>query len=181
MRAFDDLVRGGKVLYIGICNASAWMVAKSNTLAELRGWTRYVGLQIEYNLLERTVERELIPMARDQSIDRFSLVSFAQWVAHRKISSRKQGRRRRRGPVECGDDERLDLGGRRWPSDRARTRRDCKRNGFYCSSSRACLAASPARRGGLQLLGHGNSLNSKIISRASKLLSHQINSVGLMR
>jgi aryl-alcohol dehydrogenase-like predicted oxidoreductase len=68
MRAFDDLVRAGKVLYIGICNASAWVVAKSNTLAELRGWTRYVGLQIEYNLLERTVERELIPMARDQGM-----------------------------------------------------------------------------------------------------------------
>src|ERR1041384_2244606 len=63
-RAFDDLVRAGKVLYIGISNASAWVVAKSNTLAELRGWTRYVGLQIEYSLLERTVERELIPLAQ---------------------------------------------------------------------------------------------------------------------
>jgi aryl-alcohol dehydrogenase-like predicted oxidoreductase len=68
MRAFDDLVRAGKVLYIGISNASAWVVAKSNTLAELRGWTRYVGLQIEYSLLERTVERELIPLARDQGM-----------------------------------------------------------------------------------------------------------------
>ena len=68
MRAFDDLVRAGKVLYIGISNASAWVVAKSNTLAELRGWTRYVGLQIEYSLLERTVERELIPLARDQAM-----------------------------------------------------------------------------------------------------------------
>ena len=66
MRAFDDLVRSGKVLYIGISDAPAWVVAKSNTLAELRGWTCYVGLQIEYNLLERTVERELIPLARDQ-------------------------------------------------------------------------------------------------------------------
>jgi aryl-alcohol dehydrogenase-like predicted oxidoreductase len=66
MRAFDDLVRAGKVLYVGISDAPAWVVAKSNMLAELRGWTSYVGLQIEYNLLERTVERELIPMARDQ-------------------------------------------------------------------------------------------------------------------
>jgi len=49
-------------------NAPAWVVAKSNTFAELRGWTRYVGLQIEYSLLERTVERELIPVARDQSV-----------------------------------------------------------------------------------------------------------------
>ena len=68
MRAFDDLVRAGKVLYVGISDAPAWVVAKSNTLAELRGWTRYVGLQIEYNLLERTVERELIPMAKDEDL-----------------------------------------------------------------------------------------------------------------
>ncbi len=68
MRAFDDLVRSGKVLYIGISDAPAWVVAKSNMLAELRGWTRYVGLQIEYSLLERTVERELIPMAKDQQM-----------------------------------------------------------------------------------------------------------------
>ena len=68
MRAFDDLVRAGKVLYVGISDAPAWVVAKSNTLAELRGWTRYVGLQIEYSLLERTVERELIPMANDQQM-----------------------------------------------------------------------------------------------------------------
>ncbi len=68
MRAFDDLVRAGKVLYVGISDAPAWVVAKSNVLAELRGWTRYVGLQIEYSLLERTVERELVPLARDQQM-----------------------------------------------------------------------------------------------------------------
>ncbi len=68
MRAFDDLVRAGKVLYIGISDAPAWVVAKSNMLAELRGWTQYVGLQIEYSLLERTVESELIPMAKDQKL-----------------------------------------------------------------------------------------------------------------
>ena len=68
MRAFDDLVRAGKVRYVGISDAPAWVVAKSNTLAELRGWTRYVGLQIEYSLLERTVERELVPVARDQGM-----------------------------------------------------------------------------------------------------------------
>src|SRR5437868_3192358 len=68
MRAFDDLVRAGKVLYVGSSDAPAWVVAKSNMLAELRGWTRYVGLQIEYSLLERTVERELIPLAKDQQM-----------------------------------------------------------------------------------------------------------------
>ncbi len=64
MRAFDDLVRAGKVLYIGISDAPAWWIARANTLAEWRDWTRFVGLQIEYNLVERTPERELLPMAQ---------------------------------------------------------------------------------------------------------------------
>ncbi|MFZ1918072.1 MAG: aldo/keto reductase [Terriglobales bacterium] len=64
MRAFDDLIRQGKILYIGVSDAPAWWIAQANTLAELRGWTRFIGLQIEYSLIERTVERELIPMAK---------------------------------------------------------------------------------------------------------------------
>jgi aryl-alcohol dehydrogenase-like predicted oxidoreductase len=64
MRAFDDLVSQGKVLYIGVSDAPAWWIAHANTLAELRGWTQFIGLQIEYSLIERTVERELIPMAK---------------------------------------------------------------------------------------------------------------------
>ncbi|HEY6870224.1 MAG TPA: aldo/keto reductase [Novosphingobium sp.] len=63
LRAFDDLVRQGKVLYIGLSNTPAWRVARLQTIAELRGWARFVSLQIEYSLLERTVERELIPAA----------------------------------------------------------------------------------------------------------------------
>lgn len=64
MRGLDDLVRQGKVLYVGISDAPAWWIAQANTLAELRGWSPFVGLQIEYSLMERTVERELIPMAK---------------------------------------------------------------------------------------------------------------------
>ena len=63
MRGLDDLVRQGKVLYVGISDAPAWWVAQANTLATLRGWSPFVGMQIEYSLVERTVERELIPMA----------------------------------------------------------------------------------------------------------------------
>lgn len=63
LRGLDDLVRQGKVLHIGISNAPAWLVAQANTMAELRGWTRFVGLQVEYNLLERDAEHELLPMA----------------------------------------------------------------------------------------------------------------------
>ena len=65
MRALDDLVRAGKILYVGICNTPAWRVAQMQTLADLRGWSRFVALQIEYSLVERTVEYELMPMARD--------------------------------------------------------------------------------------------------------------------
>ncbi len=64
MRAFDDLVSQGKILYIGVSDAPAWWIAQANTLADLRGWTQFIGLQIEYSLIERTVERELIPMAK---------------------------------------------------------------------------------------------------------------------
>ena len=64
MRAFDDLVRQGKVLYIGISDTPAWIVSQANTLAELSGWTPFIALQIEYNLVERTPERDLLPMAR---------------------------------------------------------------------------------------------------------------------
>jgi aryl-alcohol dehydrogenase-like predicted oxidoreductase len=63
MRGFDDLVRQGKILYAGVSDMPAWVVAKANTFAELRGWTPFVGLQIEYSLIERTPERELLPMA----------------------------------------------------------------------------------------------------------------------
>ena len=64
MRGLDDLVRQGKVLHIGVSDAPAWWVSQANTLAELRGWTPFVGNQIEYSLAQRTVERELIPMSK---------------------------------------------------------------------------------------------------------------------
>jgi aryl-alcohol dehydrogenase-like predicted oxidoreductase len=64
MRGLDDLVRQGKVLYVGISDAPAWWIAQANTLAQLRGWSPFAGLQIEYSLIERSVERELIPMAK---------------------------------------------------------------------------------------------------------------------
>lgn len=63
MRALDDLVRSGKILYVGICNTPAWQIAEMQTLADLRGWSPFIALQIEYSLVERTVEHELMPMA----------------------------------------------------------------------------------------------------------------------
>jgi aryl-alcohol dehydrogenase-like predicted oxidoreductase len=63
MRALDDAVRAGKILYTGISNAPAWLVSRANTLAEWRDWTPFAGLQVPYSLLRRDIERELLPMA----------------------------------------------------------------------------------------------------------------------
>src|SRR5206468_7889330 len=68
MRALDDLVAAGKVRYVGFSDTPAWKVAQAQTLASLRGWTRLIALQIEYSLLERTVEGELITMALERGL-----------------------------------------------------------------------------------------------------------------
>lgn len=63
MRGLDDLVRSGKVHYVGISDSPSWVVAEANTLAELRGWSRLVALQVPYSLLDRGVERSALPVA----------------------------------------------------------------------------------------------------------------------
>jgi aryl-alcohol dehydrogenase-like predicted oxidoreductase len=63
MATLHDLVRAGKVRYIGVSDTPAWKVAQANVIAQLRGWSPFVALQIEYSLLERSVEQELVPMA----------------------------------------------------------------------------------------------------------------------
>jgi aryl-alcohol dehydrogenase-like predicted oxidoreductase len=80
MRGLDDLVRQGKTLYVGISDAPAWWVAQANTLAELRGWTQFIGLQIEYSLIERTVERELIPVAKALNLGVLAFSPLAKGV-----------------------------------------------------------------------------------------------------
>ena len=84
MRSLDDLVRAGKVLYVGISDAPAWVVAQSNTLAELRGWSAFAGIQIEYSLIERSAERELLPMARS-----FGLATTAWGIAGQGVLTGK--------------------------------------------------------------------------------------------
>ena len=68
LRSFDDLVRQGKVLYIGLSDTPAWQASRMQAIAELRGWTQFCALQIQYSLIERTVERELIPMAQEMGL-----------------------------------------------------------------------------------------------------------------
>ena len=73
VRALDDAVRAGKVLYVGISDTPAWVVARANTLAEWRGWSPVVALQVPYSLVQRDIERELLPMAQAQGL------SIAAW------------------------------------------------------------------------------------------------------
>lgn len=68
LRAFDDLVRAGKVLYIGLSDTPAWQASRMQAIAEIRGWSQFCSLQISYSLIERTVERELIPMAAEMGM-----------------------------------------------------------------------------------------------------------------
>jgi aryl-alcohol dehydrogenase-like predicted oxidoreductase len=65
LRGLDDLVRQGKVLYVGVSDTPAWIVSRANAIAELRGWSPFVALQLRYSLIDRTAERDLLPMARE--------------------------------------------------------------------------------------------------------------------
>jgi aryl-alcohol dehydrogenase-like predicted oxidoreductase len=68
MRGLDDLVRAGKVLHVGVSDFPAWKVSQANAIAELRGWSPFTALQVEWSLIERGVERDLVPMAIDLGI-----------------------------------------------------------------------------------------------------------------
>jgi aryl-alcohol dehydrogenase-like predicted oxidoreductase len=68
MRTLDDLVRAGKIRYLGFSNTPAWVTAQAHTTALLRGWTPLIALQVEYSLLARTAEGEIVPLALDQGL-----------------------------------------------------------------------------------------------------------------
>jgi len=75
MRALDDQVRAGKILYVGISDAPAWVISRAVTMAELRGWTPFCAIQSQYSLVERNAERELLPMSQDLDL------AFTAWGA----------------------------------------------------------------------------------------------------
>lgn len=95
MRALDDLVRQGKVLYIGVSDAPAWIVSQANTIADWRGWSPFVALQIEYSLIQRTVEAELLPMARALDLAVTPWSPLAQGVLTGKYNNREAGQESR--------------------------------------------------------------------------------------
>lgn len=75
LRGIDDLVRAGKILYAGISDTPAWIVSQMNTIADLRGWTRFNAYQLEYSLLQRTPERDMLPASK--ALD----VAVTAWAA----------------------------------------------------------------------------------------------------
>ena len=101
LRGLDDLVRAGKILYIGISDTPAWVVSQANTMAELRGWSRFVGLQIQYSLTERTVERDLLPMARnfDMAVTPWGIIDAGILSGKYNKSSDEKGRANMTNPI----------------------------------------------------------------------------------
>ena len=93
MRSLEDLVRLGKVLYIGIADAPAWVVCKCNMLAEIKAWTSFIGIQAQYNLVERAIEREILPMARASNIGVVSCSPLAGgFLTGKYVGGRGKGR-----------------------------------------------------------------------------------------
>lgn len=145
VRALDDLVRQGKVLYLGVSNAPAWVVARCNTLAELRGQTPFVALQCEYSLVERGVERELAPMARDLGLAMLAWSPLAGGVLSGKYAA-----------AATDDPRRLDVFKFQTLDDAKRAVAEGLRDvaeSAGCSPAQAALAWLLARRGVIPVLG----------------------------
>jgi aryl-alcohol dehydrogenase-like predicted oxidoreductase len=108
MRGLDDLVRMGKVLYVGISDTPAWVVSQANTMADLRGWTPFTALQVQYSLIERTVERDLLPMARafDLAVTPWGILARGILSGKYNDGGRGEGRAATQGLI---DDKKLAI------------------------------------------------------------------------
>jgi aryl-alcohol dehydrogenase-like predicted oxidoreductase len=104
LRALDDMVSAGKILYAGISDTPAWVVSQANAIAALRGWTSFIGLQIRYNLIDRTPERDLLPMAQAFQIGVTAWGVLSSGLLTDKYNQRN-GRIVARGPGRLGSDD----------------------------------------------------------------------------
>jgi aryl-alcohol dehydrogenase-like predicted oxidoreductase len=91
-RGFDDLARAGKIIYCGFSNTPAWRVAQAVVFADLRGWAPIAALQIEYSLLQRTPERDLLPMAKELGLGVMGYSPLAGGVLTGKYRKGEDGR-----------------------------------------------------------------------------------------
>ena len=147
LRALDDLVRAGKIRYVGFSNTPAWVTAKAQTTALLRGWTPLIALQVEYSLLARTVEGELAPLALDQGM---ALVPWSP-LKNGFLSGKY-----RRGAAVTDSARAAFVGGptrtsspsstrsTRSPPNSAPPRRRCRWPGCAPAPARSCPSSAPA-------------------------------------
>ena len=100
MRGLDDLVREGKILYGGMSNVPAWVAARAQTMAQLRGWSPIAALQIQYSLAHRTPERDLIPMADSLGVGVTAWGPLAGGVLSGKYKAGVDSKTSRNGPLK---------------------------------------------------------------------------------
>ena len=132
MRGLDDLVRGGKGHYVAIFDTPAWEVSRANMLAELRGWSPFAGLQVEYSLAARTPERDLLPMAKTLG---FAVMAWSP-LAGGALSGKYSAKAAQRQP---------DPG--RHHADCRRSRQHCGADGRKPGAGRTGLGAAAAGSG----------------------------------
>jgi len=107
LRTLDDLVRAGKIRYLAFSDTPAWKVAQAQTIARLRGYAPLVALQLEYSLLERTIEGELIPAAQELGLGVMPWSPLKSGVLSGKYTRENAGKQKadRGGMVETSLDE----------------------------------------------------------------------------
>lgn len=103
IRTLDDLVAEGKVLYAGISDTPAWVVSRANTIAELRGWSPFVAFQVEYSLIQRTPEREILPMSKALGLGVTAWAPLAGGLLTGKYNSKSSSKKK------GSDAKRLDV------------------------------------------------------------------------
>jgi aryl-alcohol dehydrogenase (NADP+) len=102
MRTLDGLVTAGKIRYVGFSNTPAWYTAQANTIALLRSWTPVIALQVEYSMLARTVEGELVPLALDAGMGVLPWSPLAGGYLSGKYSRGVQAQDTKRGLITGG-------------------------------------------------------------------------------
>lgn len=115
LRTLDDMVRAGKVRYIGASNYAAWELMKAIGISESRGWTKYISTQVSYSLADRTPEQELVPMCTDQGVDIIPYFPLAGGILSGKYHSVKEAPAGSRADTDPNfgrflDEERIALG-----------------------------------------------------------------------
>lgn len=91
LSALNDLIHSGKIRYIAISDTSAWKITQAQVLSQLRGWSSFIGLQLEYSLLERTVESEFIPMANEMGLGIMAWAPLKEGLLSGKYTRENRG------------------------------------------------------------------------------------------